>query len=145
MEIQMVSIDQAVSSSQPKSVTENHCPLRHSVVLSPTVALDQRRKGQKSMSRRSGQKGQVVKKGRMWHVRFYVDLPEQEKRKRKSVPIGPCTGKDKLTRPEAERKGAEIIASLGVNTAEHLERAMNLTPVVTFGQRVEWCRKYHKA
>lgn len=22
---------------------------------------------------------------------------------------------------------------------------MNINPVVTFGQRVEWCRKYHKA
>jgi len=81
----------------------------------------------------------------MWHVRYYVDVPGQDKRPRPSVPIGPCTGKSKLTRPEAERKGAEIIASLGVNTAEHLERAMNLRPVVTFGQRVEWCRKYHKA
>ena len=81
----------------------------------------------------------------MWHVRFYVDLPGQEARQRKSVPIGPCTGKDKLTKPEAVRKGTEVIASLGVNTAEHLERAMNLNPVVTFGQRVEWCRKYHKA
>jgi integrase len=97
------------------------------------------------MSRRSGQKGQVVKKGAMWHVRFYVDISGQEERQRKSVPIGPCTGKEKLTKPEAVRKGAEVIASLGVNTAEHLERAMNLTPVVTFGQRVDWCRKYHKA
>ena len=52
------------------------------------VASDQRRKG-KSMSRRSGQKGQVVRKGCMWHVRFYVDVPAQEQRQRKSVPIGP--------------------------------------------------------
>ena len=97
------------------------------------------------MSRRSGQSGTVVKKGCMWHVRYYVDVPGQEKRQRKSVPIGPCTGKDKLTKPEAVRKGGEVIASLGVNTAEHLERATNLHPVVTFGKRVEWCRKYHKA
>ncbi len=108
------------------------------------VASDQRRKG-KSMSRRSGQKGQVVKKGCMWHVRFYVDVPAQEQRQRKSVPIGPCTGKDKLTKPEAVRKGAEVVASLGVNTADHLERSMNLKPIATFRQRVEWCRRYHKA
>ena len=38
-----------------------------------------------------------------------------------------------------------MIASLGVNTAEHLEKATNSSSVVTFGQRVEWCRKYHKA
>jgi integrase len=97
------------------------------------------------MSRRSGQKGQVVKKGDKWHIRFYIDIPGQEKRQRKSVPIGPIKGEGKLTKPEAERKGAELIASLGVNTKEHLERAMNVNSVVTFQQRVEWCRKYHKA
>jgi hypothetical protein len=81
----------------------------------------------------------------MWHVRFYVDVPGQERRKRKSVLIGPAVGKEKLTKPEAERKGADVVASLGVNTADHLERAMKLTPIVTFRQRVDWCRKYHKA
>jgi len=81
----------------------------------------------------------------MWHVRFYVDLSGQEKRQRKSVPIGPCIGKDKLTKPEAVRLGAELVASLGVNTKEHLGRATNVSPIVTFRQRVDWCRKYHKA
>jgi integrase len=108
------------------------------------VAPDQRRKG-KSMSRRSGQKGQVVRKGDMWHIRFYVDVPGQEKRQRKSVPIGPAGGKEKLTKPEAARKGAELIAQMGVNTKEHLERAITPNPVTTFRQRVEWCRKYHQA
>jgi integrase len=97
------------------------------------------------MSRRSGQRGQVVRKGSKWHVRCYVDSPGQEKRQRKSVPIGPCTGKNKLTKPEAVRKGAEVVASLGVNTEDHLERSMNPKPVLTFRQRVDWCRKYHKA
>ena len=106
------------------------------------VAPDQRRKG-KSMSRRSGQKGQIVRKGAMWHIRFYVDVPGQEKRQRKSLPIGPAVGREKLTKPEAIRKGAEIIAEMGVNTDEHLIRAITPTPIVTFGQRVEWCRKYH--
>ena len=108
------------------------------------VAPDQRRKG-KSMSRRSGQKGHIVRKGAMWHIRFYVDVPGQEKRQRKSLPIGPTIGKEKLTKPEAVRKGAELIAKTGVNSAEHLERAVTPSPIVTFGQRVEWCRKYHQA
>ncbi len=34
---------------------------------------------------------------------------------------------------------------IGVNTKDHLERAMSLSPIVTFRQRVEWCRNYHKA
>ena len=106
-------------------------------IQSTAVASDQRRKGRKSMSRRSGQKGQVVKKGCVWHVRFYVDLPGQQARQRKSVPIGPCVGTNKLTKPEAQRQGAEVIKSLGVNTEEHLQRATN---PVTFKQRVEWCR-----
>src|SRR6202790_644109 len=94
-------------------------------VPSAAVAWDQRRKGRKSMSRRSGQKGQVVKKGCVWHVRFYVDLPGQEARQRKSVSIGPCAGPNKLTKTEAQRMGASIVNSLGVNTEEHLQRAMN--------------------
>jgi hypothetical protein len=64
---------------------------------------------------------------------------------RKSLPIGPTIGKEKLTKPEAVRKGAELIAKTGVNSAEHLERAVTPSPIVTFGQRVEWCRKYHQA
>jgi hypothetical protein len=40
------------------------------------------------------------------------------------VLIGPAVGKEKLTKPEAIRKGAEIIAEMGVNTAQHLERAI---------------------
>jgi hypothetical protein len=74
------------------------------------------------MSRRPGQNGCVIKKGKMWHVRFYVDV-SQEERQRKSVPVGPCTGKDKSTKSEAERKGRELIEQLGVNTEEHLLRA----------------------
>lgn len=110
----------------------------------PNVASDQRRKG-KSMRRRSGQRGQVVRKGRIWHVRFYVDVLGQEKRRRKSVSVGPATGKEKLTRPEAMRKGSEIIAAFGVNTTEHLERAVHSEAIQTFNRRVEWCRRYHKA
>ena len=108
------------------------------------VAPDQRRKG-KVMSRRSGQKGQVVRKGAMWHIRFYVDVPGKEKRQRKSLPVGPAVGKEKLTKPEAARKGAELIAQMGVNTTEHLQLAITPNPIVTFRQRVEWCRKYHQA
>lgn len=97
------------------------------------------------MSRRPGQRGQTVRKGHMWHIRFYADVPGQDKRQRKSVPIGPCAGSNKLTKSEAARKGAELISSLGVDTAEFFEQAMNITPVVTFKHRVEWCRNYASA
>ncbi|HVX29195.1 MAG TPA: hypothetical protein VHA53_01850, partial [Nitrolancea sp.] len=97
------------------------------------------------MRRRSGQSGTIVKKGGMWHVRFYADVPGSEQRQRRSEPIGPAVGKEKLTRPEAKRKGGEIIAALGVNTSQHLERAVRPATRQTFRQRVQWCRKYHKA
>lgn len=97
------------------------------------------------MRRRSGQSGQIVRKGKTWHVRFYVDVPGQRKRLRKSVPVGPAIGKERLTKPEAVRKAAEIIQEVGVNTAKHLEQAIRPERVKTFEQRVEWCRKNHKA
>ena len=57
------------------------------------------------MRRRSGQSGQVVRKGKTWHVRFYVDVPGRQKRLRKSVPVGPAVGKEKLTKSEAHAQG----------------------------------------
>ncbi len=97
------------------------------------------------MRRRSGQSGQIVRKGKTWHVRFYVDVPGQRKRLRKSVPVGPAVGKEKLTKPEAARKAAEIVRAAGVNEPEHLEQSVRPRLVRTFQERVEWCRKNHKA
>ena len=93
------------------------------------------------MRRRSGQSGQIVRKGNTWHVRFYVDVPGQRKRQRKSVVVGPAVGKEKLTKPEAARKAAEIVRSAGVNTAEQLENAVRPQSVTTFQDRVGWCRR----
>jgi len=59
------------------------------------------------MSRRSRQSGYVVKKGKMWHVRFYVDV-DDKKRERKSVPVDPCKGKDKLTKSEAAKHATAL-------------------------------------
>ena len=97
------------------------------------------------MRRRSGQGGQIVRKGKTWHVRFYVDVPEQRNRRRTSLPIGPAVGKEKLTKPEAARKAQNIIRDAGVNTAEHLEQAIQPKRVKTFAERVAWCRTNHKA
>jgi integrase len=95
------------------------------------------------MRRRSGQNGSIYKKWKTWHVRFYMDVPGSTKRQRKSVPVGPATGKERLTKPEAVRKGAEIVARTGVNQPQHLARSRN--PLQTFEEKVRWCRKFHKA
>jgi integrase len=81
----------------------------------------------------------------MWHVRFYADVPDRQKRQRKSVPVGPAVGKERLTKSEAKRKAGEILRGAGVNTAEHLERAIHPQRIKTFADRVEWCRQNHKA
>ena len=115
----------------------------HPEVESTPVASDQRRKGRKSMRRRSGQKGSVCQKGRMWCARFYEDVPGQQKRVRRCVAIGPWKGPGKLTKSEAERRASELIQSLGINTEEHFNRAV--LPVMTFQHKVDWCRQYHQA
>jgi integrase len=86
------------------------------------------------MNRRYGQSGCLVKKGNVWHGRFYVDL--QDRRKRMSVPLGPI---DELTKPEAKRKLRELLGKLGVNTEAHLLQAMNVSR--TFEQESAWWRQ----
>lgn len=89
------------------------------------------------MNRRRGQKGTVVAKRNMWHVRFYADVPDQKQRIRRSIPVGSCAA---MTKTEARLRGMEIIADEGVNTAEHLRRATE--PVITFKEHAEkWVKK----
>ena len=88
------------------------------------------------MAKRPGQNGYVVKKGLMWHGRYYVDVAGQEQRKRMSIPLGFIADP---TKPEARHKLREVLAELGVNTAEHLERAVQA--INTFGQEAEWWRE----
>jgi integrase len=91
------------------------------------------RKG-RSMNRRYGQSGYVVKKGNTWHGRYYVDLPDR--RKRVSVPIGPV---DQFTKSQAKRKLRELLEQSGVNTEAHLLRAMTVSR--TFEQEAAWWRQ----
>jgi integrase len=95
------------------------------------------------MRARRGQSGTIVRKGDQWHVRFYAD--DEKVRKKKSVPVGPAVGKGRLTKSEAARKGADIVEKAGVNTQAHLTRAEHPESAETLTQRVEWCRRFHRA
>lgn len=95
------------------------------------------------MRRRSGQAGTIVRKGKQFHVKFYFDTPEG--RIRKSEPVGPAVGPNRITKTEAARKGTELVNGLGVNTEAHLVKAQKPQQFQTFQQRVAWCRKNHKA
>jgi integrase len=94
--------------------------------IKAATPIRQQRKG-RSMSKRSGQAGSVRLVGSKWYGRYWRDVPGKAKRKHPSVVLGE---KSSMTKPEARRKLMEIIDAEGVNTPEHLEKA--LKPVVTF-------------
>ena len=72
----------------------------------------------------------------MWHGRYYEDVPNQEERKRVSVPLGSI---DSMTKSEAKRKLRTTLEELGVNTEDHLTRA-TCTPR-TFAQDAAWWKE----
>ena len=85
------------------------------------------------MTRRSGQKGNVVVKGDLFYGRFYEDVAGQQERVRRAVLIGPVS---EMTKPEAKRKLKQMIADMGIDTPAHLERAT--ATVQTFEQKADW-------
>lgn len=88
------------------------------------------------MSFRSGQSGMVVRKGQMWHGRYYVDVPGQDIRRRASVAIGPV---NEMKKPEAKRKLRAILQEMGVNDDAHLERTD--AGARTFSSEAEWWKQ----
>lgn len=105
---------------------------RPGAILSP--ATPNRKRG-KSMSFRSGQSGSIVKKGQMWHGRYYIDVPGQAKRRKVSVPLGSIHS---LKKPEAKRKLRSLLEEVGLNCDNHLER---ITITRTFGEEAAWWRE----
>jgi hypothetical protein len=73
----------------------------------------------------------------MYHVRFRIDVPGQEKRVYKSLPICPVHGVGKLTKPERERRAKELIAHSGADTEEHFNRVEAVNLGITFRQQAE--------
>lgn len=80
------------------------------------------RKAKPCMAKRSGQSGTVVCKGNWWHLRYLEDAPNG--RIRKSVPIGRV---DVMTKTQARRLAKKHLDEIGVNTPQHLERAINVS------------------
>jgi len=119
--------------------------MEHSTPLMPghlvgTVAraTPEKRESRKCMSRRSGQSGHIEKNGNWYVVRFWMDVPGQEKRKHMCVKISPINGLGSLTKPERERKAREIIAESGADTPECLAHAEGISTGVTFRQQAAW-------
>jgi integrase len=81
-----------------------------------------RREGRKSMSRRSGQSGNLVKQSGWWRVRFRLDQPGTEQRKQMSLKIAPVGMR--LSRSELERRAKEIVHHAGANSEERFNQVV---------------------
>jgi len=102
----------------------------------PSVAPNQR-KGRK-MSRSCGQCGSIEQKGDWWHLRYWADTVKG--RSHRSQPICLAVGKGKKTKSEARRLGKEWLVKQGINSEEHLEKAVG--PMLGFREQSEaWLHK----
>jgi integrase len=101
-------------------------------------ATPEKRERRKCMSRRSGQSGHIEKSGNWYMVRFWMDVPGQEKRKHMCIRICPVHGLGSLTKAERERKAKKIIADSGADTPECLAHAEGISNGVTFRDQAAW-------
>src|SRR5215471_11844406 len=69
----------------------------------------------------------------MWHGRYYVDIPGQEKRRKLPVPLGSV---HTMKKTEAKRKLRALLEEMGVNSDSHLERIE--TGARTFSSEAAW-------
>jgi integrase len=113
----------------------------HNFVDTVAQATPEKRKRGKSMTRRSGQNGYIEVRGKYYVVRFWKDVPGQEKRMHASEKICPISGPGRLTKPERERRAKEIIAASGADTPECLARAQGISIGSTFRRQAAWWLK----
>jgi hypothetical protein len=91
----------------------------------------------KSMSRRTGQSGHIEKSGKWWVVRWWQDVPGQDKRAHKRERICPIAGPGSLSKSAQERRAKEIIAASGADTEAHFEQVVTQVGSVTFKEQAE--------
>jgi integrase len=101
------------------------------------VATPAKRKRGKSLSRRTGQDGHIEKSGRWFVVRFWTDIPGQEKRVHVRERICPIFGPGLLSKSERKRKAREIIRASGADSAEYFNEVVKRDTGVTFREQSE--------
>ena len=91
-----------------------------------TAQPKRRRKGRKSMLRRSGQNGTIVIQSGWYRVRWRMDVEGQEERVNMSEKIRPVVldqqGKPKPASPEVRRMAREIVERSGANSEQRFNR-----------------------
>jgi integrase len=106
----------------------------------PATAVPRRRG--KSMSRRSGQIGTIVKEGKWYRVRFRIDVPGLHERIQKSVRICPASGPELLAKSARERRKVEILNSFGANSKEQFNKVKAIEMGHTFREQAKkWLRQ----
>jgi integrase len=90
------------------------------------------------MSRRTGQSGHIEQSGKWWVVRWWMDVPGQEKRAHKRERICPIAGTGSLSRSARERRAREIIAESGADTEEYFKKVVRREVGLTFREQATW-------
>jgi integrase len=93
-----------------------------SIKVKLSKAQPEQQETRKSMSRRSGQSGNLVKQGRWWRVRFRLDQPGVQNRKQVSVKVALVSSK--LTHSELERRGKDIVEKAGANSEDRFNQVV---------------------
>jgi integrase len=96
---------------------------------------DQRRR--RNMSRRSGQNGRIEQHGKVWTVRFWLDVEGRYERDYKRVKICPVNGPGSLNKSERKRRAQQIIAEFGANSEEVFRKAEGTNLGTTFKEQAE--------
>ena len=78
----------------------------------------------KSMSRRTGQRGHIERSGRWWVVRWWMDVPAQEKRRHIRERVCPISGPGSLSKSERQRRAREIVVASGADTEEYFKKVV---------------------
>jgi len=105
-------------------------------ILPPATPARQKRG--KSLSRRTGQSGHIEKSGKWYVVRYWKDIPGQEKRQHVRELICPISGPGSLSRSERKRRAKEIIQASRADSAEYSTAVVKPNPTgVTFCEQSE--------
>jgi integrase len=88
------------------------------------------------------QDGHIEKSGKWFVVRFWKDIPDQEKRMHVRERICPISGPGLLSKSERKRKAREVIQASGADSPEHFEEMVKQDTGVTFREQSEiWLRQ----
>ena len=116
--------------------SKNHL-LPRDVIGTVAKATPAKRKRGKALSRRTGQDGHIEKSGRWFVVRFWKDIPGQERRMHVRERVCPISGPGLLSKSERKRKAREIIRASGADSSEYFKEVVKQDTGVTFHEQSE--------